>query len=103
MNSTSIRPEPHPDPQAAAYQLMLMLAALGADPGNTTPIHALADTLWMFADPIAHRYVHQLYADVADNWPDRQAIAQANTRTAERFTRIYQHHHRDTHVEMTPQ
>lgn len=103
MNRHATPPHPHPDPEAAAYQLMLALASLGADPEDHTPIHQLADDLWRLADHIAHRYVHALYQDVTTHWPNREAIAQANTVTAERFTRIYQAHHNDHNVGNTPQ
>lgn len=84
-------PTLHPDPHAAAYQVMLILAAMGADPDDPTPINQLIDQLWADSDHLSHRYCH-----VADHWPNRDRIATANTHTAERFTRIYQHHTRNT-------
>lgn len=96
MRTTRRPPTLHADPNAAAYQVMLILAALGANPGDPTPITQLVNDLWAEADHLARRYCHQLAADVATHWPDRQAIATANTDTAERFTRIYQHHTRNT-------
>ena len=89
-------PALHDDPHAAAYQVMLMLAAMGADPDDPTPINQLLNQLWDISDHLAHRYCHQLAADVTNHWPDRQAIATANTHTAERYARIYQHHTRNT-------